>query len=1104
MAGILRFQGLAHGSCAKNDRSEEVHFFLSPRETTLKLRSIAACFAVVFAASQVFAATEPVQPKPSLVQPSLSPDGQEIAFASGGDIWEVAAKGGDAHLLVSNPATESRPLWSPDGKQLAFISTRTGGGDIYVLTLATGELKRLTYGDTLEQLDAWSPDGKWIYYSSVDDDIDYNTDVFCVSVNGGTPMQVSQEQYLAEFESAPSPDGKAIVMMAKGISDQQWWRDGHSHIDDTELWWKSLTPGGGYRVLLPDDAKHAWPMWSSNGGTIYYMSDKTGPENLWSLPAAGGAETQITHFTSGRMLWPTMGDHGREIVFQRDLTIWKLDLKTGKAAEVPITLVGSPSGQDTSEVSTSKFTDMALSPDGKKLALIAHGDVFVTTEKDGGQAIQITHTPQMEDSLHWSPDSTKLIYTSMRTGESKIFEYDFKTSKETQLTHGAGMDRDPRWDPNGKAIAFIRGKHEVHLVTLATGKDAVLAHDNMWQPEMEFSPAGDWLAYTDYEVDGFRNIKVVATKGGEAKPVSFLANGETAQQIAWSPDGKYMLFATAQRSENSDMARVDLTLHTPVYRENQFYNLFKPPAHPKPKSPGSGAGGPDAASGVPARENGKSAEKAKPVDIVFDGIRNRLTLLPLGLSAAQPVISPDGKTLVFSARVAGEVNLYSWSLEPNPKAPPVAKQLTATHGDKANVQFLPDSKSIVYLADGHVMTLSLAGDHAKPIAVSAQYRVNFGVEKKVVFQEAWSDLNRYYYNARMNGQNWKAVHAEFAPFIAGVQTGDELRSDINLMIGRLNSSHSGIYSPHHETPQVGRLGVRFDRADYDAGKGLVVSMVIPLSPANVGGMKVGDRLISVNGQEIGPRSDLNALLENTIGRKTVLMVQTGKATPRKVEVKPVDLGTEKDLLYRAWVERKRAYVNQISGGKLGYVHMAAMEGDSLKNLYLNLDAQNEAKEGVVVDVRNNDGGFVNGYAIDVFARKNYLMLTPRGLPAAPARQLLGQRALGKPTVLVTNQSTLSDGEDFTQGYEALHLGQVVGTPTAGWIIYTGGTNLMDGSYLRLPMIRVQTMSGQTMELHPRPVNVEVVRKPGETEAGTDSQLQAAVKVLLGQIGTGKK
>uniref|UniRef100_A0A7V4XUC3 Tricorn protease homolog n=1 Tax=Acidobacterium capsulatum TaxID=33075 RepID=A0A7V4XUC3_9BACT len=1068
----------------------------------LKSRNVFAFAATLFASSVLWAATAPVQPKPSLTQPALSPNGQEIAFASGGDIWTVPARGGDAHLLISNPATESRPLYSPDGSKIAFISTRTGGGDIYVLTLATGQLQRITYGDTLEQLDAWSADGKWIYFTNGASDIDYNTDVYRVSAEGGTPMPVSAESYLAEFESAPSPDGKSVVMMAKGISDQQWWRDGHAHIDDTELWWKSLAPGGAYRVLVPDDAKHAWPMWSASGKTIYYMSDKTGPENLWSVSSNGGAEKQLTHFTNGRVLWPSIGDHGKTIVFERDLTIWKMNTATGKAEQVPVELRGSPSGVGEEHEAVSHFSEMALSPDGKKLAVIAHGDVYVTTEKDGGEAIRITHTPQMEASLHWSPDSTKLIYTSMRDGNSNIYEYNFDTDKETQLTHGTAQCEHPRWDPDGKAIAYIRERNQVHLLTLASGKDEVLATDKMWSPDLEFSPAGDWLAYTIYGYDGFRNIKVVPTKGGTARPITFLANGETAQQMAWSPDGKYLLFATAQRSENFDMARVDLTLHVPQYQENQFYDLFKSPTEPKsPKSPAESTTSGKGAT-TKAKDK-KPGSKAKPVDIVFEGIRDRLSLLPLGLSATQPVISPDGKTLVFQAEVAGEDNLYSWSLKENPKTPPVAKQLTASHGDKSNVQFMPDSKTIVFLENGHVMKLAVKGGHATPIPVSADYTVNFNVEKNVVFNEAWSDLERRYYNPAMNGQNWKAVHAEFAPFIAGVATPDELRSDINLMIGRLNSSHSGIYGGGHHAPEVGRLGLRFDRADYDAGKGLVVSEVIPLSPANVGGIQVGDKLISVNGQTIGADTDFNALMENTIGRRTVLEVATGSAAPRKVIVKPINLGAEKNLLYRAWVEKERAYVNKISGGKLGYVHMAAMEGDSLKQLYLDLDAQNESKEGVIVDVRNNDGGFVNGYAIDVFARKNYLMLTPRGLPASPARQLLGQRALGKPTVLVTNQSTLSDGEDFTEGYEALHLGKVVGVPTAGWIIYTGGTNLIDGSYLRLPMIEVQTMGGQNMEMHPRPVNVEVVRKPGETEAGTDSQLAAAVKVLLAQIEQGK-
>jgi C-terminal processing protease CtpA/Prc len=242
-------------------------------------------------------------------------------------------------------------------------------------------------------------------------------------------------------------------------------------------------------------------------------------------------------------------------------------------------------------------------------------------------------------------------------------------------------------------------------------------------------------------------------------------------------------------------------------------------------------------------------------------------------------------------------------------------------------------------------------------------------------------------------------------------------------------------------------------------------------------------------------ADLDERLMDKAEKRTVLTVRTGAAT-RQAVVRPVSSTVASGLLYRHWIAAQRAYVDRISGGRLGYVHIRDMSSEALDQLYLDLDAQNEGKEGVVVDVRNNNGGFVNGYVLDVFTRRNYLTMTSRGQAPVPSRQALGQRALGLPTVLLTNESSLSDAEDFTEGYRTLKLGKVVGVPTAGWIIYTGNVPLVDGSVVRVPSTRIQGAAGDDMELHPRPVDVAVERPLGESVIGRDAQLEAAVSELL--------
>ena len=1098
----------------------------------MRFGRILAVVATVAAAVVLGAFAPASAPRPALATPTLSPDGSEIAFASGGDIWTVPVAGGAARLLVTDPATEDRPLYSPDGKELAFTSTRNGAPNIYIVTLATGRVRRLTWSDATEQLDAWSADGKWIYFSSGANDIARQTDVFRVAASGGTPLEVSRERYLAEFNAAPSPDGQTLALMAKGVSGTQWWRNGHSHIDEAELWLKPIAAGAPYRRLLGPEAKHLWPMWSPDGASLYYMSDASGSENLWKLPLAGGQPAQLTHFTSGRVLFPSIARDGSAIVFERNLGVWKLDLRNGQATQVSIALRGAPASAGERRLNETNFRQMALSPDSRKVAVVAHGEIFAASAKDGGPAERVTDKGEIQSELFWSPDSRRLAYVSEAEGAAHIKSFDFPARRERELTRGPGFDAVPVWSPDGRMLAYVRDRKELRVLTLGDAgepqKDALVYTGQIagfGDTGPAWSPDGKWLAFGVTDRKSFRNVWVVPSAGGEARPVSFLANGAIAS-ITWSKDGKYIVFDTAQRSEDVHIVRVDLLAHVPRYREDQFRDLFRqpertqtpapspapgakppepPPATPKPDDPPTSAG--ETRTADPRPTAAKDAPvpprpPVTPVRIVFDGIRERATYLPLGVSAEDPVISPDGKMLVFRSTLSGQSILYSYDLDELVREPATPQQVAGSKKPKRFVAFTPDSKSVFYLDGGTVTTATIESPHPKPVAINAEMEVSFDHDKLAAFSQAWSLLDRNFFDPKFHGQDWRALEARFRPYIEDAHTPDEMRRITNLMIGELNASHSGINRPPNGfgPDRIGDLGLRFDRKAYEAGKGLVVREVIALGPAAIEGtIKPGDVITAVDGRPLSPGVNLDALMMDKADKRTVLTVRTGAAA-RQAVVRPISSTVAAGLLYRHWVAAQRAYVDRISGGRLGYVHIRDMSSEALDQLYLDLDAQNEGKEGVIVDVRNNNGGFVNGYVLDVFTRRNYLTMTSRDQAGVPSRQALGQRALGLPTVLLTNESSLSDAEDFTEGYRTLKLGKVVGVPTAGWIIYTGNVPLVDGSVVRVPGTRIQGAAGDDMELHPRPVDITIERPLGESAAGQDAQLEAAAAELLKELG----
>jgi Tol biopolymer transport system component len=1058
---------------------------------------------------------------PTFAEPGISPDHSEIAFASGGDIWTVPSSGGVARLLVSHPATESRPLYSADGRRLAFMSTRTGGGDIYVLTFASGDLRRVTFDDSPDQLDAWSPDGRSLYFSSSSREIAGMNDVFRVSADGGTPMPVSADRYTNDYWAAPAPNGGAIAITARGTTFGQWWRNGRSHLDESEIWILRDQQAMRYERVSAGKSKDAWPMWTPDGRTLYYVSDRDGPQNIVRRPV-GSEPTAVTRFTSGRVLWPTIATDGRMIAFERDFGIWTLDTGTGEAKAVPITLRGAPAGPSVDRLTlTNGLEEMALAPDGKKLAFVVHGEVFATSAREGGSATRVTSTAARERQLTWAPDSRRLAYVSDRDGSQGLYLYDFATSTETRLTQAPAGDVTPIFSPDGRSIAFQRGGRELRVVDIDTKRDRLLARARLNRVPftndgaVTWSPDGRWIAYIDQTGKAFSNVYVVPSAGGDSRQVTFLAN-VNGGTISWGPDGTYLLYDSSQRTEDRQLARIDLVLRTPRFREDQFRDLFRVetrnPAQPNPATPPSPT--PTQTPAVPLSDSARrpaddstaarpnAAGRRAPVQIVFDDIRRRLSLLDVGVSVGTHAISPDGKWLLLTAGAGGQQNLYVYPLDELPGDQAVARQLTSTAGGKRDAQWSPDGKEIFYLEQGRINTVNVESRQTRAVAVSAEMDVDFDAEKMEVFSQAWRYLADNFADSTMNGVDWAAVRTRYAPHIAGARTADEMRRMLNLMVGELNASHSGVGGPGGGGgPTTGRVGLRFDRAAYEKNGQLRVEGVVPLGAAAIAGVKAGQYLVAVDGRTIEAHTNLDELLANTIGRKVSLSMASSPdgRDARDVAVRPVNAQTEKALLYREWVEERRAYVAKASGGRLGYVHMFDMGAGSLAQLYVDLDAENQARDGVVIDVRHNNGGFVNAYAIDVFARKGYMTMTSRGGVEAPARTVLGQRALEAPTALVTDQHSLSDAEDFTEGYRTLKLGPVVGEPTAGWIIYTSNVNLIDGSSLRIPSTVIRGADGKVMEMNPRPVDVLVERPVGESYTGRDSQLDAAVRELMKRL-----
>ncbi len=1109
--------------------------------------------------------------KPYFRTPALTPDGRTLAFVYANDIWLVDAAGGHAERLTAHYATHTAPRFSPDGSQLAFTSTRSGGGDVYVMPLNDGssEMRRLTYSSSHCAVESWTADGQHILFGSSQEQ--QGQDIYRVPLNGGTPHLLLAEPYEQLAHAAAAPEGETLAF---NTVHGRWWQRGSHRFTPCDLWLGSAVPQPPEAAALPRKLTgsespdgyvglNRWPLWAPDGAGLYFVSDRAGSENLWYLELASGEVRQITHFHEGRVLWPAIAQQSGLLVFERDAQIWRLDPREGEAAPLSIQVrTDSRYAPTFVEQRTRGFSELRLAPDGKKLAFIAHGEIFADfadketdKERRQGPSFRITNTHARESQLSWTPDSRSLIYLSERHGEPELYRYDFAARAETRLTDDATPKLNPCCSPDGTWVAYIRGTDTIHLLNLNTGEARPFAQGSfIWNDALAWSPDSRWLAFISHDERFFGNVYLQHIDETSARQITFLSN-ITGDTLLWAPDGSFLIFTSGHYRRESQIVRVDLRPPRPLFRETEFEKLFaekekppekekapEPPAEPdKPEEepedngnsaptgetdeaeqpdtehPADAPEQPDAPEETAPAEPGADKpdapaeaekDKDKPdeptIEIIFEGIERRLHFLtPTQMDAEAHAISRSGRDLLFLASVAGKTNIWALPLdEPRRDYPP--SQLTASSSSKRELQFAPNGKALYYLDDGQITIRKFPqGNDPTMVHVRSEVIVDFHQEKQHVFQEAWRLLRDTFYDPGFRGQDWAALREQFAPLVAGAQTPHELTLVLNLMIGELGASHTGTYWYGGSAGSHGYIGLLFDPGELAASGLLRVAGVVPDSPVALldAPPQVGEYVIAIDDMPLAPPLCFDELLQRSVGRRLRLRLA---ATPegeqtREIAVRPIDGDDYSYLRYRAWATANKQYVHRISEGRLGYVHIDEMSYEAYQQFLIDLDTETHSKEGVILDIRYNGGGHISTFILDVLARRNVLRSGFRDRLATDPYHISGNRALHRPTVLVTNESSVSDAEIFTELYRRLGLGRVVGKPTAGRVIGTVSRGLLNGSYLRLPIYSYHTPEGEDLEGTGRTVDIEAARPLGEWSQQRDRQLDAAVRALLDML-----
>lgn len=1014
----------------------------------------------------VVAATLHAQPVYFASKPSLSPDGKDIFFAWDGDIFRVPAEGGLALKIVSMKGTETAPLVSPDGTLLAFAANEEGNYNVYVVPLAGGPVEQLTYHDASDIPVSWSPDSKHIYFES---NRYNNVSVYSVPVTGGTPKRLFPHYFNTVSSLVENPVTGAYYFIESAESYRFATRKGYKGEHNANiLSWNPKTEE--YKELTSWIGKDQWPMVDKNG-TLYYVSDEeNGEDNL--VKHVNNERVFITRYTEP-VRYPSISYDGSRIVFLKDYQIHWLDTETGALTKPRIAMVDTKKNVDIS-VKIETPTDAALSPDGKKLAFSYRGMLFVSDDK--GNFIQQIPTPSAERvaEVVWGKDSKTLYYTRTNKGYYHIFKSRADLpGAETLIYEAPEKARSLTLSPKGDKIAFVSGKRS--LMLLDTEKDLTekLADQEFWAHQnysIVFSHDQSHLAFSAmnmFEQDVY--IYSFATK-----EVTNLTNSAVSESApVFTPDGKYLYLLT-NRTEASYPGGASASLYKVALQKNQkplateaYEQLF---------------------------QNSKSSGKDSSVVIDQKYLQRRFERVVRSGNQSNPFIfkQKDKTWLLYGSNHEGEFGVYIQELKDWEQKP-----ATKVKGLRMTRKYITNGKDLFALAMDGLYKINPGAGSAEKVTLTAQADKNITHEFEQMFYEVWATLEQNFYDHTFHGINWEEKRDYYARFLPYAQSRDDLRTLTNDMLNELNSSHMGFNTRGAEEAVPGKNTTMATGVLFKEDNPYVVDRIVPESPADfaLNPIAPGDRLVAVNGTAINEQANREQYFLSATPHKEITLKFAKRSNQEQYDVTLHTTSTAaiRSLLYTEWEDFNREYVENVSKGTLAYVHMRDMGAGSLQNFLIDMHTYAAHKDGLILDLRFNNGGNVHREVIDFLSRKSHFHWKYReGQVNTHPNVTPGD----KPIVVLINERSLSDAEVTSNGIKELSIAKLIGTETYRWIIFTSSAGMVDGSSVRLPAWGCYSLDGKDLEFTGVTPDISIKNTFEDRLRNRDPQLDRALKELL--------